>query len=165
MGIPLETVDTVHLKVHEGKYFSGGLYNATLADAGTATILIQTSSTEVTHIKFASSGSGNSTIQFFEGTTVSNAGTAVTMSNHNRNSTKSFSGTVTHTPTITDNGTQLNGTAFLAAGTKGDGSGDFSGFSNEFNLIKSTNYLLLVTNVSGGVSKVSVGIGCYQPSL
>jgi hypothetical protein len=86
------------------------------------------------------------------------------MSNHNRASAKAFSGTVTHTPTVTGVGTQINGTGFIAGGPGGGEGGDF-GFSNEFILDKSTNYLFRVTNVSGSASKISSLIQGYQPTL
>jgi hypothetical protein len=158
------TIDYPHQKTHEGRYFSGGYYDSSVANNGTLDLLVQSSSTEYSHIKFSAVSSGNATVQLYTGTTVSAAGTGVTMSNHNRASAKAFSGTVTHTPTVTGVGTQINGTGFIAGGPGGGEGGDF-GFSNEFILDKSTNYLFRVTNVSGSASKISSLIQGYQPTL
>lgn len=86
--------------------------------------------------------------------------------NHNRTSAKTTDATITHTPTVTAVGTQMNGTEFLAAGNKGDGAGAVgSAFGNEFNLAPSTSYLFRLTNVSGGASQTSTGISFYHPLL
>lgn len=159
------TIDYAHNKTHEGRYFSGGFYNSALADTATLDILIQNGSVSTFHMVCSAAVSGNSTIQIYEGTTFSSAGSAVAMSNHNRSSANVFSGTVTSTPTITLVGTQLNGTAFAPGGGKHSGSGAAAGFSNEFILAKSTSYLVRVTNISGGTIKASLEIEGYQPTL
>lgn len=159
------TLDTTHKRLHEGRFFSGGYYNSSLADTGVLEIVIQSSATIYSHLSIEASSSGNCIVELFSGATFSAAGTSITMSNHNRNSAKSFSGTVTHTPTLTANGTQINGTGFLAAGQKGDGFGVFEGFTGEFLLALSTTYLIRITNVSGGAAKVSSDIRIYQPNL
>jgi len=160
-----ETIDIVHKRVHEGRYFSGGYYNGTVADGASVNLLIQSSSTQATHTKFTGSASGDCTFYIYEGTTFSAAGTAITVSNHNRTSSNVFSGTVTHTPTITADGTQLDGIGFIAGGTKSSGSGGDFGFGNEFLLNASTNYLVRITNNSGGTAKVNIHIEAYQPTL
>lgn len=163
--IPTTTViDYPHQKTHEGRYFSGGYYDSSVANNGTLDILIQSSSSQYMHTKFSAVSSGNATVQIYEGTTVSAAGTGVTMTNHNRASSKVFSGTVTHTPTVTGVGTQVNGTGFIAGGPGGGEGGDFD-FSNEFILNISTNYLFRITNVSGSSAKISASIQGYEPTL
>jgi hypothetical protein len=153
-----------HQKVHEGRYFSGGVYNAALADTTSIEILIQTGAQSF-HAKLESSASGDSLVYIFEGTTFSAAGTAVVMTNHNRSSAKVFDGTVTHTPTLSTDGTQLSITGYLAAGTKHAGGGGDFGFSNEFILAPNTDYLLRVTNISGGVIKIATSVEGYLPTL
>lgn len=159
------TVDVVHLMVHAGRYFSAGVYNAALAGAGTLDILVQTG-TQAMHLVWRGSSSGHATLNAYEGTTFSAAGTALAALNHNRTSAKTTDATITHTPTVTAVGTQMNGTEFLAAGNKGDGAGAIgSAFGNEFNLAPSTSYLFRLTNVSGGASQTSTGISFYHPLL
>lgn len=159
------TTNIVHQRVHEGRLFSGGYYNASVADTASIYLLVQTGAQD-THAVFYGSSSGDATLEYFEGTTFSAAGTAVSALNHNRQSAKTFTGTITHTPTITANGTQLDGTVFIPGGTKGSGSGGSStGFLEEMLLANSTNYLVKLTNVSGGVQKMNIGMACYQPNL
>lgn len=154
-----------HDQVHKGHYFSGGVYNASVADGATVELLLQISSTSTFHAKITVAAGGDSTIQIYEGTTFSSAGSAVTMSNHNRSSATSFAGTVTLTPTVTLDGSQINGTGYVAAGSKHSASGGDFGFGSEFILAKSTNYLLRATNNSGGAAKIGVYVEGYMPSL
>lgn len=159
-----EIIDYSHQKVHEGRFFSGGFYNSAVADTASINLLIQ-NSTYYSHVKITIASSGDALLYIFEDTTFSNAGTTVSMVNHNRASAKVFSGTVTHTPTITGDGTQLNGPSLLPAGTKHAGGGGDSGFANEIILDLNTNYLFRLTNVSGSNSKMHIHIEGYQPTL
>lgn len=161
----VETIDHAHDQTHKGHYFSGGFYNSSVADTTSMELLIQNGSVSTFHMKLGVVASGNSTVQIFEGTTFSGAGTTVTMTNHNRVSVTAFSGTVTHTPTLTLDGTQITATGFIPGGTKHTGGGGDFGFSNELILAKSTNYLIRVTNVSGSAMKASLSVEGYQPSL
>jgi hypothetical protein len=163
-------IDSVHEEVHEGKFFSGGYYNSSVANNAAIDLLVQSSSAHYTHVKMRVAGGGDMTVQIYENATFSSAGTSVTMTNHNRASSKSFSGTVTHTPTITGTGSQINGTSYIPGGPSGGGAGsahagsDFS-YNNEFILDKSKNYLFRITNVSGGAIKMSAAIEGYINTL
>lgn len=157
-------IDFAHYETHSGNTFSGGYYNSSLADASSIDILIQNGSTSTYHMICAAAVSGTCTMQVFEGATFSNAGTSVTMTNHNRTSAKTFSGTVTHTPTLTGTGTQLNGTQLIPGGDK-HSVGVSGSFTSEIILAKSTNYLVRLTNISGGAIKASAHIEGYQPTL
>lgn len=159
------TITYEHKKIHEGRYFSGGHYNSSLADTASQDILIQVSSTSALHAIISATCGGDSTMMIYEGTTFSAAGTAVTMSNHNRASAKSFAGTVTHTPTVTATGTQINGTIFVPSGDKHTTAGASGGFTSELVLSKSTNYLVRVTNNSGAAIKASISIDGYMPDV
>lgn len=161
---PTTVIDFTHDKTHEGRYFSGGYYNSSLADTSDQDFLVTTSSSNVFHGQFLVSISGDCTMQIFTGPTTS-GGTSVTMSNHNRTSSKVSDLTVVHTPTVTGTGTQLNGTIFLPGGDKHTGGGGSFGFANEIIMAKSTSYLLRVTNVSGGAIKISIGFFGYHPNI
>lgn len=158
-------IDTVHKYVHSGNYFSGGVYNGAVANAGTLTILVQNGA-DFMHTVFSAVVTGNSTIKLFENPTFSIAGTAVTMSNHNRSSAKVLLGTVTHTPTVSNNGIQINGTSLMAGGEKSKALGsEFGGFGSEFVLAKNTNYLIQITNNSGASAEMDLHLNCYQPNI
>ncbi len=157
-------IDYAHQKVHEGRFFSGSYYNSSVADAASINLLIQNTS-QYSHSKIAISASGDCLLYLFEDTTFSGAGTAVDMINHNRASSKVFAGTVTHTPTITLDGTQLNGAEFLPGGNKHIGGGAGAGFENELILDINTNYMFRLTNISGSSAKLYIHFDCYQPTL
>lgn len=159
------TIDFTHEKLHEGDFFSGGYYNSNIANDSSLDILIQ-NTTSGTHAVFLAALGGDATFKLFESPVFSNAGTSVTMSNHNRNSIKTFVGTVTHTPTISNVGTQMNGTTYMPGGTGGHAIGNtINGFSNEFILKANINYLIRLTNVSGQESKGDIRVSCYQTNI
>jgi hypothetical protein len=164
-----EIIDPVHAHVHEGIFFSGGHYNAAVANNGNLDLLIQTSALYPIHIVFSIAAGAECTYQIFEGTTFSNAGTAIAMNNHNRLSVKTFNGTVTHTPTVTVVGTAINSVQYVAAGPNGalqtPSGGSSEGFSFEFILDVSQSYLVRVTNISGGATRVALRADCYQVGL
>jgi len=156
------SINSVHDNIHKGLFFTGGHYIASLANDASLDLLIQNGATN-THMDFYESVGGDSIIMLYEGVTFSNAGTDVTVSNHNRKSANAFIGTITHTPTITGLGNQINSTVFSAGGTGGNAQGgSFDGFSNEFVLKENTNYLLRATNVSGQARKASMKVSFYQ---
>jgi hypothetical protein len=99
-----ESIDYAHQKIHEGRFFSGGYYNSSLSAGSSQDILVQVGSSSNFHAIMAVSISGEATVFIYEGTTFSAAGSAVTMTNHNRTSAKVFSGTVTYSPTVTGTG-------------------------------------------------------------
>lgn len=154
----------VHQKLHEGRFFSGGYLNPAVANGGTVDILFQTGAAGTFHGMAEASSSGDAVMTMYEGVTFSAAGTAVTMTNHNRNSLNVMTEGVTHTPTITGLGTQLNGPIFVPGG-KATGSGGTGGFSEEFILKSSTAYLLRITNTSGVAQQVGAIVKGYLPTL
>lgn len=159
------SIDFAHQKTHEGRYFSGGYNNISVANNGTLDLLVQMGATNLFHMKVKADSGGDVTLQLYEDATFSNAGTGVTMSNHSRSSAKAFDATVTHTPTVTGTGTQVNGTVFIPGGSGGNSQGGGGGWANEYILSASKNYLIRVTNVSGGSKDISLTIEGYQPTL
>lgn len=164
-GHPKSYIDFVHQKVHEGRFFSGGHYAAGVANNGTLEILFQTGPDYFFHGMADSYSGGDSVLTMYEGVTFSAAGTAVPLTNHNRNSTNVIASGATHTPTITGTGTQLNGPILVPGGSGGNSSGGAGGFSNEFILKPSTAYLLRVTNVSGIAQSIGATVKGYIPNL
>lgn len=160
----VESIEYVHAQTHAGRFFSGSAYNASVANGANLDMLIQVG-VQPFHAQFEVTSSGDATVRIYEGATFSAAGTAVTMSNHNRTSAKTFVGTVTSGPTITATGTQVNGTGLIPAGTKNQATGGAFGFGNEFVLKTSTNYLVRVTNDSGAAAKINIGVMGYEPNL
>jgi len=163
------SIDTVHDRIHEGRYFSGGYYNAAVANNATIQLLLVLGATHSLHAVMKCASGGNSVVELYEDTTYSAAGTAVAMTNHNRSSDKVFAGTVTHTPTITGVGTPLNGTTFVPGGTGGGMGGSTPGgsvdFSQELVLAPTKVYLFRITNIAGSTQPMSIQLKGYQPAL
>lgn len=155
----------VHQRVHDGRFFSGGYFNSAVANNSTIDLLLQTSATLATHIQFSGASGGDSTIQLFEDATFSDAGTVITMSNHNRASDKTMDATVTHTPTILTTGAHVNGTVFVPGGQKAQSGGGSGGFDDEFVLKLSSTYLVRFTNISGQTKPMFLLAAGYQPEL
>lgn len=159
------SIDAVHNHTHLGRYFSGGYYNAAVANNASIDLLIQTGANSSPHTKVTVSNGGDALVYSYEDVTFSAAGTAVTVSNHNRNSTKVLDCTVTHSPTITGLGTEIGGVGYSAGGEKNASAGGSFGFSNELVLKPATAYLFRATNVSGAAAKIALMLECYQPTL
>jgi len=158
-------IDSVHQKVHEGRFFSGGYYNPAVADGGRIELLVQVGATYAPHVVVSGASGGDSVMEVFEAPTFSSAGTAVVVSNHNRSSIKTFAGTVTHTPTLLTDGTPLNGAMFVPGGEKAQSTGGSGSFTEEFVLALNTAYLFRVTNSAGAAKKQSIRLAAYQPTL
>jgi len=160
------TIDVVHSMVHRGKYFSGGYYNPALANNGTLDLYLQGSGLHNTHLTLKFNASAEFTVTIFESPTVSAAGTGVTMSNHNTSSSNVFSGTATHTPTVTATGNAINGVAYVTGGNGGNATGgSLDEFTSEFLLDKTKNFLFRATNISGQAIRISGHLNVYQPTL
>jgi hypothetical protein len=158
-------IDTVHDRIHQGRYFSGGYYNAAVANNASIDLLLVLGAINNFHCVMSGAAGGDSLLQIYENTTYSAAGTAVGMTNHNRSSAKVFDGAVTSMPTITAVGDQLNSTLFVPGGQKAQSSGGEGTFSSEFVLKLSTAYLFRLTNISGAAKNMSVLLKGYQPIL
>jgi hypothetical protein len=130
----------LHAKVHDGSLVSVS-GEATLQIAETYEMLIQTGD-EPLHIHWAGSALDDTDFQFYEGTTFSAAGTTLTPVNHNRIAPQVFNHTVTHTPTLTADGTELF-EHHMSAGFKIGGS--MEGVT-EMILATQTTYLLRWTS-------------------
>ena len=157
----LGSIDSAHLRVHKGQAYTASYYDAALADTTSISILFTTDSTTYPHIITSVSSSGNASVLFYEGATTSNDGTAVVTINRNRNSSNVNGLTVTHTPTVTTNGTLIY-EDYIPAGEKSKATGGSDGWGDELVLKPSTKYLLVLTNDSGASAIVSVSAGWYE---
>ena len=90
---------------HEGGMFSVS-GEAVLGDGGTQIFLVQVGAKEL-HFAWNVAAENDCDYQIFEDPTFSAAGTAVTPVNHNRTSARTLQATLTHTPTTSDNGTEI----------------------------------------------------------
>lgn len=156
-------IEQEHLKIHEGKGFTIAK-RLTIANVGGIHeflgIVPAASFPHFRSIIVAADG-GPFDIDFYEGTTVSANGTAVTPQNNNRNSTNTANLDIYDTPTITNDGTLIE--PVLVPGTKQSGSLGSEG-SNEWNLKVSTNYMIRITNntTGAGTSRFTINMFWYE---
>lgn len=157
-------IDTVHHEVHEGEMFHASHTNGSVSNGASLDVLLVTGATVETHVSWEVFAGGQVTVYLYEGATTSAAGTAVVAYNMKRDSLNTPEATVTHTPTVTATGTTalING-RILPGGTSPTtrvGGGIRSGA--EWILAPETQYLLRVTNTSGGTIAVNVGLEWYE---
>ena len=161
----VDSIDFAHSKVHAGDFYTVSKISNAVASSGTLEIFIITGSTYELHMNFNTSAGGDSEFYLFEGTTVSANGTALTPYNNNRVSSNTAEASFYHTPTITGDGTQLY-VDFVPGGSGVFGAGGTAGgpirSGTEVILKQSTNYLVRVTNTSGGAIDLSMGLGFYE---
>jgi len=147
----LTVLDEEHSKIHQSKMFNIGA-RFTIADAaGVLDLLGVVPAGLFPHFRsmVVSLDGGPFDIDFYEGTTVSALGTELLSYNANRNSAAIASMLVYSGPTVTTPGTLLE--PVLAAGTRRTGATGGDG-SNEWILKESTNYMIRITNNTGGGS-------------
>jgi len=135
-------IDFAHHELHEGDhYYATG--TTTLGIGEVLNILIVTpNTTKWAHLEGQIGTSGTATVGFYEGSTTSAAGSAVTEFNRNRNSANTAAVVVTTGPTITGDGTLI----FTAQSGAGQRVGGDVRAQNEFILKQNTKYILRVTS-------------------
>lgn len=133
---------------------------AAVADAASVEVFIQVGSTKNVIGNAIVSATGAAEFLLFEGTTVSDAGSAVASFNKNRESANTADATVTHTPTTTGDGLQL-GEAQVSGSTVNNSAASSIGGVQQttgYVLALDTDYLIRATNVSGGAQDMVVNL-------
>lgn len=143
------TIDYSHHEIHEGNNYILTEVN-TIASAGTRAYLITTPNTDTyTHLIFSITSSLKVSMTLTEAPTGLSAGTSLTPINLNRNSTKTASTIIKHTPSGSASGGTL-----LYTRTVGDGttpsqvSSTTQRIQNEIILKKNTVYYFLITSAA-----------------
>lgn len=156
------TVDMLHHQIHLGHLYEASALDTNVADAGTFEVLVQTGLASP-HLRGQFAAAGSARIQIYEGSAFSDAGTPVAAVNRNRNSANTAEATVTHTPTISDDGDLLLDDLLPGGlGVLGRSIGSSLSTFEEFVLKPSENYLLRLTNISGTASPVSISLAFYE---
>lgn len=154
-------IDSAHLKVHEGKSYFFSYLNAAVASAANVDILLNNPASNYPHITTLIGAGGNSSVAMFEGVTTSADGTALNVFNRSRSNTNTASLVVSHTPTITDLGTEIFD-SYVFGGEKSKATGGSDGFAEEIILKPNTKYLIRITNDSGASEVVVVDGHFYE---
>lgn len=131
-------------EVLDGNSFYVEYVDITMDDTNTIMILLVTpNTTKYAHAIVGCAGTKGLTLQFYEDTTTTDDGTALTEFNRNRNSSIAATVVATHTPTIGANGTLLQ-TRYAGSSGKYAEAGASRGL-NEWILKANTKYLLKLT--------------------
>ena len=148
------TLDWHERAVHEGFLYTASYEKTGLSNNGTIDILLQTPSEGHPHLESIdySTDGGPITLEIFEGSTVSSIGTEITSINRNRCSTIDSEIIISHTPTIIDTDTSLVKARSPVAVRDSFNTG------GELALHCDQNYLIRVTNKSGGSRQVDLQI-------
>lgn len=155
------TIGVSHHKIHAGLLWYTGYTNLTLAGFASNDVLLVTSD-KTAHLRVMVQLNDKGIFYLYEGTTVSNEGTALSVVNANRTSSNTPDLAAYHTPTITDLGTIL-GAELIIGGGSGQNAIGSSVTSNDDLLIlaPNTNYLLRLTN-RGSETESNLFIGFYE---
>ena len=142
----LVTIDYAHHEIHDGDMFKT-TYNADKSMGDNLDILIVTPNTRVyPHIAWEIGNESEAQMYVYEGTTTSSNGTAVTVTNKDRNSLKTSGVLAFHTPTFGSVGTEIFN--WHSGSGKGGGSGNRE--ETEAILKQNTKYLYRVNAVAAG---------------
>lgn len=155
IGEGLVVIDADHYRVHLGQAYFSSLKISTLGAGASFDILLTNPADNYPHLRsFAGvMTSGPCDVFVYEDTTVSSAGTGVAAVNMNRSSANTADLVLTHTPTVTRVGTQLEYTMLPAGHKQG---GVWASVAIEWILKPSANYMFRLTNndnsaVDGGL--------------
>lgn len=152
-----------HSKVHEGKFFTSGHYVTGVLAGGTLDLLLLTPATKTMHTHIKLAASADSTFAVYEDTVVSAVGTSVSIFNNNRSSVNVAEALCSHTPTITNVGTQLDGLEYVPGGDTGNRVGTLQDVGSEQLVLASNKqYLLRLTNISVGTAILNIRLGFYE---
>jgi len=159
-------MDHKHRMIHDGFAYHTTHRVASLGNGASLEGLISVPAGSFPHLTamLFTFSAGDIDIETFEGTTTSADGTAVAVFNRNRNSSNTPAISVSHTPTITADGTQIHDrlvhpTDFGVGTSEGIVSPNLG---EEWILKPSTKYLVRVTNNSGGAVKLTMEMLWYE---
>jgi len=148
----LITIDIVHSKIHQGVGFNTGDLTLSVDIASPKKYLIITPDTGVrAHMIFVVETQPGAKFQFFEDTTVTANGTALSLINYKRDSSITPVLQIFNDPTVTADGTQLflwqSGTT-----TAGGKVGGIIAHEDEFILKQNAKYQVLITPLSNNAT-------------
>jgi hypothetical protein len=118
-----------------------------MADDATIELLVRAGD-PILHMIPSINFTGTATLAIFEAPTVTDPGTAQPIFNRNRNASYVAAVTVFHTPTLSDNGLEID-TLLVGGGSGGQASGADGQFRTEWLLKPNTDYFFLARNIAG----------------
>lgn len=162
---PQPTITTSHLRVHQGKLFHTSYlvpHGSEITNDATANILFVTAGSSA-HSIFTVNTAGDTEIHITEGVAVTANGVELPRYSNNRIADTTSLSIPYVTPVEVTGGTELGQGVYIAAGSGGNASGGNETFDHEIMFKPNTNYLISITNRSGGAIQFSMEIGWYEP--
>ena len=163
----IRTIDAGHAMVHLGFVYKAWHKFTGVADAASVYLHVKNPADLYPHLHdfTVTAGRGDVDVQVFETPTTSADGTLLQERSLNRNGTIDTSGLdVYHTPTVSSDGTEIRNTWIppTAAGVGHSDSGAVEDADLEMILKPSTNYLIKITNNSGGSIDIHAKLYWYE---
>lgn len=157
----LGTIETAHREIHDGQLFNVSVVDSSVDIASPKRILLKTPDTSTrAHVVFEIQTEPGFLFEFFEGTTTTNDGTALSEICHRRASPNVATVVATEDPTVTSDGTLLD-TARSGTSTAGGKIGGRIGRGSEFILAQNTKYQFKMTPLSNNTA-VSIVTEWYE---
>lgn len=160
-----------HHEIHCGDRYSG-YYSGDLANGASMTFVVvvpneglddqgeegSDQSSKQYHVVYYIDVEAEATVIGYEGATLSNNGTAISIGNRNRNSTRTDYLGFYHTPTVTDPGSIIFPTKRIGSGKSVGGT---VGRGTEFILKDNTVYLTTITNATTSNNYFNIEVDYY----
>lgn len=159
----LVTVDTIHRLIHLGKVFQASNYDPDLAN-NTDLDLLMVLGNRGAHARFHIAANGSCRVRLIEDSSIGDNGQQITAYNRNRKNPNQSASSIYINPTVNSEGETILDD-LLAGGSAGGNRtiGSSMDSFEEFNLKTGTNYLLRVTNISGGNIEIVMSVFFYEP--
>ena len=166
----ITVIDEAHKMIHEGFMYKAWHKFTAVADAASVYLHLKNPADTYPHLHdFAVvAGGGDVDVEVFETPTTSADGTELVERSLNRNGTVDAAGLQPfHTPTVSADGTQLRSSWIppTASGTGNTDSGAIENAEYEMVLKPSTNYLIKITNNSGGAIDIHTRMYWYETNF
>jgi hypothetical protein len=159
----LVTADAALAQVDSGFMYHCSSLNASLANDASFDMAITNPADDYIHMIVEAAGSGTSELYLYEGTAFT-GGNAETVFNLKRTSTRLWGGVMVTAPTVSDVGTLLS-VQVMPGGARNQASGGSASFSLKWICKAGTNYMVRLTNRSGGAVRASIGCNHYSSGL
>jgi hypothetical protein len=156
------TIDVAHARIHQGERFAFTTYTASVANNGTSDILIITGASVSVHLAVEASASGLCHVALYEHATAATTNALGWTVNRNRVSTTTCQSRAYSAATITSVGSVLFQKLLPGGGTPGNATGGHAESFAEFVLARNRNYLVRLTNISGGAASADVSAHFYE---